>query len=109
MLMDYRRAIEACLQCAEACNQCYIKCIEEESSMVKNCIRIDRECADFCMTAVKAMQSESPFVLEIMQLCERICRACEDECQKHSHDHCQRCAEACRHCAEALHDIAVSL
>lgn len=73
---------------------------------MKECIRLNRECADFCMMAVKAMQTKSPFVHEILKLCADICRACQDECEKHSDDHCRRCAEACKHCADACYDLA---
>jgi len=91
----------------EACNNCYSACLEEEHiDMMRECIRLDRECADICAFAVKAMQSNSPFVKEICQLCALICQACGDECAKHDHDHCQRCAEACYACAEACRQMA---
>ncbi|MEC8887581.1 MAG: four-helix bundle copper-binding protein, partial [Pseudomonadota bacterium] len=30
-----------------------------------------------------------------------------EECEKHSHDHCKKCAEACRQCAEECRKIAM--
>lgn len=50
--------------------------------MMAKCIRLDRECADICAFAAKAMQSNSPFAKQICDLCVDICQACVDECAK---------------------------
>ncbi|RSL29832.1 hypothetical protein D7Z54_29230 [Salibacterium salarium] len=50
--------------------------------MMAECIRLDRECADICAFAAKAMQSNSPFAKQICDLCADICQACVDECAK---------------------------
>jgi len=69
--------------------------------MMARCIRLDRECADICSLAAKAMQSNSPLVKEICLLCADICEKCGEECKKHSHhEHCLQCAESCFKCAE---------
>ncbi|WP_127762533.1 four-helix bundle copper-binding protein [Peribacillus asahii] len=86
----------------EACNTCYDACLKSEDvKMMASCIRFDRECADICALAAKAMQSNSPFAEQICQLCADICEACGDECKKHNHEHCQMCAESCFRCTEA--------
>lgn len=86
---------------------CYDACLKEEDvKMMAYCIRTDRECADICAFAVKAMQSDSPFAKQICSLCAQICEACGDECKKHSHDHCQKCANACFRCAEVCRSMA---
>lgn len=100
--MNYNECIKACLECIEACNNCFDSCLnEKEVASMVHCIRLDRECADICALAVKAMQTNSPFALQICQLCADICQACGEECGKHSHEHCQKCAAACFKCAEA--------
>ncbi|WP_256213022.1 four-helix bundle copper-binding protein [Bacillus sp. OV322] len=73
---------------------------EEDVKMMSSCIRMDRECADICGLAARAMQSNSPFALQICQLCAEICEACGNECRQHHHDHSQKCADACLTCAE---------
>lgn len=104
---QYEECIQACLECMEACNTCYHACLKEEDvKMMANCIRLDRECADICSFAVKAMQTNSPFVEQICKLCAEICEACGNECNKHEHDHCKNCAESCFKCAEACRKMA---
>jgi hypothetical protein len=68
--------------------------------MMVECIRLDRDCAAICWTAVSFMSWGSRFVQDICRVCADICDACADECERHEQEHCQRCAEACRHCAE---------
>ena len=64
------------------------------------CIRLDRDFADTCYLAMRAMSRESQFVGDICYLCAEICDACGRECIKHPMDHCQDCAEQCERCAE---------
>ncbi|WCT57473.1 four-helix bundle copper-binding protein [Paenibacillus kyungheensis] len=104
---ERQKCLEACLECMEACNQCYTACLEEKHlDMMRGCLRLDRECADICAYAAKAITSQSPYMQQICALCAQICEDCAQECAKHDHDHCQRCAEACRHCAEACRSMA---
>ncbi|MEZ0119325.1 UNVERIFIED_ORG: hypothetical protein ABRZ91_003282 [Heyndrickxia coagulans] len=104
---SYEECIKACQECMEACNQCYSACLKEDNlKMMAGCIRMDRECANICALALQAMQSNSPFVKQICNLCAEICEACGEECRKYSHDHCQKCAEACLRCAEACRKMA---
>lgn len=105
--MNYEECIKACQACMDACNHCFSACLEEDHvKMMAQCIRLDRECADICALAVKAMQTNSPFAGQICGLCADICQACGEECRKHDHDHCQKCADACFSCAEACRKMA---
>ncbi|KAF9122595.1 hypothetical protein BGX30_001898, partial [Mortierella sp. GBA39] len=81
---------------------------EYEIAMLRECIRLDRECADICDLAAQSMLRHSPFVTQICELCITACEACAEECSKHEHDHCQACAEACRRCAEACRQMLVA-
>ncbi|MFD2216162.1 four-helix bundle copper-binding protein [Metabacillus endolithicus] len=104
---QYKECIQACLECMEACNVCYSACLKEENiGMMTNCIRLDRECADICSFAAKAMQTNSPFAEQICKLCAEICEACGKECEQHEHEHCTKCAESCFRCAEACREMA---
>ncbi|MEF2965111.1 four-helix bundle copper-binding protein [Paenibacillus sp. M1] len=97
----YRETIEACLECMNACNYCYVSSLKEyELAMLRECIRFDRECADICAFTAEALSRNTPFAAEICELCAKACDACAEECEKHEHDHCKDCAAACRRCAE---------
>ncbi|MDA7027946.1 four-helix bundle copper-binding protein [Bacillus sp. CLL-7-23] len=96
----YQECIQECLHCMQICNHCYDACLKEDNVMMANCIRLDRECADMCGFAAKAMASNSPFASEICQLCASICEACGNECKRHNAAHCQECADVCFKCAK---------
>lgn len=99
--------IQILQECMEACNHCYDACLKEDDvKMMAECIRTDRECADFCGYFAQALSRNTPFVSEQAIACAKICEACGNECKKHDHDHCQKCAEACFKCAEACRDVA---
>lgn len=87
--------------CANECNQCFSKALDEvDVSMFARCIELDRECADICQLTASFLARDSEHAHELMQLCAKICDECADECAKHQDDHCKRCAEACRACAD---------
>ncbi|MBT2756831.1 four-helix bundle copper-binding protein [Mesobacillus foraminis] len=91
----------------EACYVCFDACLAEEHvGMMAECIRLDRLCADVCEFAVKSIQSNSPFLGQICQLCADICEACGNECKKHDHEHCQKCAKSCFRCAVLCRKMA---
>nr|AYQ75510.1 four-helix bundle copper-binding protein [Cohnella candidum] len=102
-----QNCIRECMQCVQACNRCYYSCLnEEDPGMMKDCIRLDRECASICFYAADALSRGTPFSASIAELCAQICDACGEECARHEHEHCKRCAEVCRSCAEACRRIA---
>ncbi|MGP3593685.1 four-helix bundle copper-binding protein [Vagococcus sp. WN89Y] len=69
-------------------------------AMMRECIKLDVQCASLCRLAGQFMALESEHLQQVCRLCVDVCRACAEECGKHQHDHCQRCAQACRECAE---------
>ncbi|GAB6989008.1 four-helix bundle copper-binding protein [Paenibacillus pini] len=105
---QYQECIEASLDCMNACNICYVSSLKEyDLAMLRECIRLNRECADICDLAAQSMQRNSPFLKEICELCILACDACAAECGKHEHDHCKACAEACRKCADTCRQMLV--
>ncbi len=109
MTQHAEACLEACVSCIEAFNTCFSRCLKEQAHHdLSGCIRLDRECADICELAVKAMQTDSPFMKQICALCADVCEACGTECQKHDHDHCQACAKSCFACAEQCRSMAAS-
>jgi len=97
----YKASIDACLQCAAACDYCASSCLKElDVNQMAKCMQLDMECAAICRTAAQLMSIESDYANAVCQLCADVCNACASECKKHDMDHCQRCAEACSGCAE---------
>ena len=104
---EWQSCIEACVECWLACEMCSDACLDEENveAMVR-CIRLDRECAEMCQTAARAMVRGSDEAKAICRLCAEICDRCGEECARHEADHCQACAEACRRSAEECRKMA---
>ena len=107
MINQYRTGIEACYLCAAACDNCAASCLKEEKlDMMRDCIRLDMQCANICRLAAQFMALNSDSANKLCAICAEICQQCGDECSKHQHDHCQDCARACHHCAEACRNMA---
>ena len=53
---DYKKCIEACLECLVICKQCAVACLnEKEVEHLKKCIQTNLECAAICNAAVEVM------------------------------------------------------
>lgn len=106
---EFHACIEACVECLVACEMCSDACLDEEHilAMVR-CIRLDRDCAEACAAAVRAMARGGPLARKFCGLCAEACRACAEECERHAsrHDHCRICAEACRRCEAECRKMA---
>ncbi len=101
--MDYEKeCIEACLDCAIACEKCASLCLEEaEVKMMVKCVLLDRECAAVCFATAKVLAVGADHNQILLRSCEELCIACGKECAKHANMmHCKECAEACRRCAD---------
>lgn len=106
---EYHACLEACLECLVACEMCSDACLDEQDvGMMKQCIRLDRDCAAACDAAARAMARGGPLAKELCRACAAACDACAAECERHAahHDHCRLCAEACRRCAEECRRMA---
>ena len=52
MTDEFKKCIEACYLCAAACDNCAASCLaEEELEMMRECIRMDMQCANICRLA----------------------------------------------------------
>lgn len=107
MNSEYQQLLSTLHDCAAACNHCFDACLQEEDvKMMAACIRLDRECADFCSYLEQAIMRNSPFVKQLAAVCAEICDACAEECGKHDHEHCKQCATTCKACADACRQFA---
>jgi len=96
---------ESCLLACSASAIASLRCAsadlkESDVQLLARCIKLNNECAAFCLSTLEALARESESIKQICKLCAEICTACAVECEKHLHmDHCKICAEACRACA----------
>ena len=98
---NYRKCIDACLQCAAICNHCASSCLKEDDvQMMARCVQLDMECATLCYASAQRMSLGGMQADALCNLCAEACNACADECSKHDNDHCRECADMCRRCAE---------
>jgi hypothetical protein len=105
--MHQQSCIDACVRCAQECEQCAAACLgESDVNEMTECIRLDLDCAAICRMAAGFMSRDSRFAEAICDVCADICETCGTECEKHDVDHCQRCAEACHQCAEECRSMA---
>lgn len=102
------RCVDECYVCAEACTICADACLGEKMiEQLKQCIRLNLDCADVCMATGKLASrravSDQGLLKQMLQICAEACRLCGEECRKHAkmHEHCRVCADACQRCEEA--------
>jgi hypothetical protein len=101
-------AIDACLNCLQACVSCANSDVaEEDFEEMRTCIALDQNCADVCDVTARVLSrpvSSDDFVIHrLLQACVRLCTACAEECHKHAHHHrhCAICEKACLACVAA--------
>ena len=100
---DNKELLRLLNDCAAECNHCYNSClIEQDIHLLKRCIQLDRDCADFCCVTASFIERGSEHVKHLLQECAEICNTCADECEKYMQmEHCKKCMEICRKCADA--------
>lgn len=103
----YESCIQACSNCAWACETCTASCLREDNAQaMARCIELNMDCAAFCKLAATLMARESDYAMAFCKQCAEVCHACGEECARHEADHCQSCAQACRSCAEECERMA---
>lgn len=108
--------IDTAAQCATVCRICADSCLaEDEIEMLRQCIRLDLDCADVCDAAARLAARRTggneQLIRRMLAVCLEACRMCAQECRRHArhHDHCRICADACDDCAEACEDALQSM
>lgn len=106
MRPESRELAHKLAECIHACNDCLNACLDEKNvAAMAECIRLDKECADVCSLTLNSVHGKGHFIVEILELCSKVCMRCAGECGKHSEVHCQECARICRECAKACADF----
>jgi hypothetical protein len=75
------RCISECFACAQACISCADACIAEDMvTDLRQCIRLNMDCADICMAAgklaIRRSGGNEQSILDMLQACRNICVAC---------------------------------
>ena len=66
---DMESCIAACVECLIACEMCSEACLNEKDvRQLAECIRLDRDCAEACATAVRVMARGGPISHEVCRV-----------------------------------------
>ena len=110
------RAVEETFACAQTCVSCADACLGEDMvAELTECIRLNLDCADVCITAGKTATrrtgSNEAVIAAILDACVVACARCGEECGRHAemHEHCRICADACRSCETACRQARDSI
>jgi hypothetical protein len=102
------KCIDDCFACAQTCIACADACLAEPMvEQLRQCIRLDLDCADICHAtgalASRRTGSNEEILRKLIELCEAACATCAVECERHAsaHEHCRICAQQCRDCEES--------
>jgi hypothetical protein len=105
---EVAEAIDAALNCAQACTACAdADLAEEDVERLRRCVALDQSCADICIVTARILsrpvQWNAYVVQRVLQACVRICQECAAECALHArhHRHCAICERACLACERA--------
>jgi len=108
-------AIDACLNCLQACTACADADLgEEDVDDLRTCIALDGACADVCDVTARTLSRPGHWdrfvVHRLLQACVRTCVNCSEECARHAahHRHCAICEKACRACDRACNHLRAS-
>jgi hypothetical protein len=105
-------AIDACLDCVQACTSCAdADLVEEGIDELRSCIALDQNCADVCDVTARVLSRTAHWdrfvVHRLLQACVRACTSCAEECARHAdhHRHCALCAKSCLACVQACNAL----
>ena len=105
-------AVHHLMYCAKMCLSCADSCLAETMDMTQ-CIRLCFDCSDICEATARLASrrtgDDQPVLIELLELCARMCVSCAAECERHDHEHCRLCAQMCRECAVDCAKAAESL
>lgn len=106
---EMRQAVADSLECARACTETVVHCLEmggkhADPSHIKTLL----DCAEACRTAADFMARGSSLHPEACLLCADACLACAESCERVDPDDAtmKARAEACRRCEASCRPMA---
>jgi hypothetical protein len=107
-IAEVAAAIDACLNCVQACTSCAdANLVEEDVDELLTCIALCLNCADVCDVTARTLSRPAHWddfvVHRLLQACVRVCTTSAEECARHAdhHRHCAICEKVCRACVQA--------
>jgi Cys-rich four helix bundle protein (predicted Tat secretion target) len=102
--------VHAASHCVETANACLAHCLDRLADGDKSmaaCARTVTGLIAVCNALGVLAAQHSPLLPKYAAVAAEVCKACEDECNKHSeHPPCKACADACHACAAECANIA---
>lgn len=93
---DLLDAVNNCLDKGQRCIAHCLVAFKEKDTELAECAAKAHEMMAICDAFSYLLASNSKYIKPYAQLCEQVCKECEDECMKHKeHIECKACGEAC--------------
>ena len=105
---EYEECISDCFSCYEQCTVCLSHCMSMGGEHVEaKHLSLMMECAQLCSTSASFMQFNSPFAIELCQVCAKVCDACASSCDEVDPEDpvMQECSAMCRQCADSCRNM----
>jgi hypothetical protein len=107
-----QQCIDACHECTNQCETCFVHCTglvasgkKEHIPTLKSCV----DCGDLCAMAAKIMSRDGALIGPACEGCARGCDDCAAACEKFPDDaHMKACAKSCRACSKACREMVKS-
>jgi hypothetical protein len=97
--------IQVLKSCSATCDKCASALKELKGKLFTSLIQINFSCAETCRRAIHLLESGSSTRKSFLEVCEEICRMCEEENSRCTIDACVLAEKACHECREFLQQI----
>ena len=102
--------LDAANNCLDKGQRCIAHCLvsfQEGDVTLADCAAKVHEMQAVCAAFSYLLAANSQYIEAYANICERVCKDCQDECMKHKeHIECKACGDAC---AEVVDQIKLSL
>jgi Cys-rich four helix bundle protein (predicted Tat secretion target) len=96
-------------ECRSKGELCLSHCLDMLATGDKSmgaCSKTANEMVAVCGAMIALAAQGAPSLAKFAAVCADVCRRCEAECRKHTHQPCKDCATACAACAAECKKIA---
>ena len=102
-LTDLMDAVNACTDKGRRCiSHCMVSFTEGDTELAQ-CASKVHEMMAVCGGFAYLVASNSSYIKDYAQVCEKVCKDCAEECKKHDkHIECDACARACEDVIDAI-------
>lgn len=108
-----KKCVEACHECATACDEASQHCLMEleegrgDRQHHARAHHLTADCASLCHLTGALIARKSPVHGDVCQACAEVCRKCAEECEKSQGAPIMKdCARLCRDCEKSCREMA---